>query len=79
MLGWADAVAKGFDFLRTPSGFSVAIMVILFMMLLYAAPLAVVTWTSWDNTNRLEDAIVSLRNCPDVNVSERLNKRQGTN
>lgn len=54
---WAEVVSKLLDLFHKPTGLGALLLVVL---ALYIVPLAVVTWTSWDNTNRLEAAIVRL-------------------
>lgn len=60
MTSWADVASKVIDFLQKPSGWGTFIVVVLVLFAVYALPLAVVTWTSWDNTDRLEKAITNL-------------------
>jgi len=64
MADWAEVASKGLDFLQRPNGLGVVVVIAVLGFLVYAVPLGVVTWTSWDNTNRLEKAITSLgANC----------------
>lgn len=60
MSNWTDVASKALDFLQKPNGLGVVVILSLFVFLIYSIPLGVVTWTSWDNTNRLEKAITSL-------------------
>ena len=63
MTSWEDVASKAMDFLKNPTGLGVFIIALFFAFLIYVLPLGVVTWTSWDNTNRLETAILGLKDC----------------
>lgn len=60
MSTWSEVASKALDFLAKPNGLGVVVIIAGMAFLLYVLPLGVVTWTSWDNTNRLEKAITSL-------------------
>jgi len=60
MTTWADVAAKAIDFLKRPTGMGVFVIGLFFAFLIYTLPLGVVSYISWDNTNRLEKAIVGL-------------------
>lgn len=72
MSGWADVASKALDFLQRPNALGVVVVMAFLGFLAYAVPMAVVTWTSWDNTNRLEKAITALgANCLHSTVASR--------
>lgn len=60
MTTWADVAGKAIDFVGLPSGASVVKMALALLFLLYVIPMGVVTWASWESTNRLERAINAL-------------------
>lgn len=64
MANWEDVASKFLDFLQKPSGLGVFVVCVLIGAAVYAYPLWIVTQTSRENTDRLENAISTLgANC----------------
>jgi len=58
MTSWSDVAGKGLDFIQKPTGLGVVVVLAILIFLMYTLPLGVVTWTAWQNTERLERAIL---------------------
>lgn len=73
---WADVAGKAFDFLQHPTGWSVLIVALVVMFMVYATPMAVMAWVANENTNRLERAISALgTDCLRPKVAVRVSTR----
>lgn len=57
---WLTIIEKFLDFLKHPSALGVLALLSLICLVIYSAPLALMTWTSFQNTDRLEAAINRL-------------------
>ena len=79
-MSWTEVLSKLLDFLKNPSGLGVFALVVLFFLIIYVLPIAVMTGVSWDNTNRLETAIKDLgSNCFTRNVALRVKSQPQRN
>lgn len=61
MTSWADVAGKFIDFLKNPSGFGLAALALIAMLVVYMVPMGVMAYLWKDSTSQIVSAVLELR------------------
>ncbi len=71
-MGWSDLIRDFIGFLSKPTGLGVIVILVMCLLVMFLAPIGVLTYINIDGTNRIVGAIHELKgSLPTRNVANR--------